>query len=268
MKFLWHLKENPFITLTGFAALVHSTWSLGTMFSGNAPATSDWLAYAGWVLPAFFVAFAMDVGQISTSAEIRHEGLTWQRGLTFSMFCIATYYLQFLYIAHHMPPLDVALGVSAVHQPSVVTARDAAIWILPLFLPLTTMLYTISGGRKKEKAIAPARKSDENIIIEKRKNEELPAPANKEQPEEHNDFDITILNLENPLLFDETEEESSNVAPLLSEQPRLAEWRIASFISECECGRQFKGETQEQADRALRAHRVHCKKEVGNATSD
>jgi hypothetical protein len=264
MKFFRHMSENMFITFTGIAALVHSTWSLGTFFSGQAPDSGDWLAYTGWIVPAFFVAFAMDVGQISTSAAIRHDGLNWQRGITFFAFAVTTYYLQFLYLAHHTPLVDIASGVSPEHRPAVEIMVNARIWILPLFLPLSTMLYTISNGDKKEQTTAPALQADENIIIEKRKNEELPAPANKEQPEEHNDFDITILNLENPLLFDETEEDSSNVAPLLSEQPRLAEWRIASFVSECDCGRQFKGETQEQADRALRAHRVHCKKDMSN----
>jgi hypothetical protein len=103
-----------------------------------------------WVLPAFFVAFAMDIGQISTSAAIRHNGLTWQRAVTFSVFSLATYYLQFLYIAHHLPLLTLASGISESHRDFVKNAVDAAIWILPLLLPLSTMLYTISDGDKRE----------------------------------------------------------------------------------------------------------------------
>jgi hypothetical protein len=251
MKFLKHMSENLFITFTGIAALVHSTWSLGTMFSGVAP-SGDWLALAGWLLPAFFVAFAMDVGQISTSAAIRHNGLTWQRAVTFIAFALATYYLQFLYIAHHLPMLELASGLSASHRGNVQIAVDAAIWILPLFLPLSTILYTLSGGDKQEQAIAQA----PEIVIEKRKNEELPAP---EQNDEHNNFAPIVLDLENLLLPDFIKNESSEVANLLIEQPLLAEWRTASFVSECDCGRTFRGESQEQADRALRAHRVHCK---------
>lgn len=175
MKFLKHMSENLFITFTGIAALVHSTWSLGTMFSGEMP-TGSWWALAGWIIPAFFVAFAMDVGQISTSAAIRHQGLTWQRGLAFFVFAVGTYYLQFLYIAHHMPALDIAGGVSEFHKWAVVTARDAAIWILPLLLPLSTMLYTISDGDSKEHPIAPTH-PEPTITIEKLKNEQLPSNA-------------------------------------------------------------------------------------------
>lgn len=166
MKFLKHMSENLFITFTGIAALVHSTWALGTMFSGEMP-LGDWWALAWWGVPAFFVAFAMDIGQISTSADIRHKGLTVQRGITFFVFAVATYYLQFLYIAHHMPALEIASGVSDFHRWTVVTARDAAIWILPLLLPLSTMLYTISDGDKKEQSIISIEKPEKPMLEEK-----------------------------------------------------------------------------------------------------
>lgn len=227
MKFLRHLLENPFITFTGIAALVHSTWSLGTMFSGEVP-EGDWLAFAAWVLPAFFVAFAMDIGQISTSAAIRHNGLTWQRGITFFVFALATYYLQFLYIAHHMPALEIAAGVSPWHQWAVRTARDAAIWILPLLLPLSTMLYTISDGDAKVQAKAPEtdnqgdkRKNDEQVCIE-------------EIVTENEDFSI------------------------------LAEERIQEpkHIAECRhCGWKKEYGSPKSAERALRTHdSLYCPK--------
>lgn len=146
MRFLKHLIENPFILFTGLAALVHSTWSLGTLFSGEAPIMG--VQWVFWVMPAFFIAFALDVGQISTSAKIRHGGLTWRRGLTFGTFSLAVYYLQFLYIAHHMPALEIAAGISAVHRGAVTVARDLAIWFLPSLLPLSTFLYTLSDDRQ------------------------------------------------------------------------------------------------------------------------
>lgn len=229
IKLAKHLFENPFITFTGLAALVHSTWSLGTLFSGVAP-DADWAKWAEWVLPAFFIAFAMDVGQISTSAKIRHKGLNWQRGLAFFVFSVATYYLQFLYIAHHMPALQIAAGVSAWHQGAVVTARDAAIWILPLLLPLSTMLYTISDGDSNEQAIAPTH-PEPTITIEKRKNEQN-------------------------LLGEEEMNENSGGLMLSEEiivEPRHVAW--------CEhCGWEKECEDPKKAERALKTHQsVHCK---------
>lgn len=223
MKFLRHMSENLFVTLTGIAALVHSTWSLGTMFSGQAP-TGDWLAYAGWVLPAFFVAFAMDIGQISTSAAIRHEGLTWQRAVTFCVFALATYYLQFLYIAHHLPLLNLAQGLSEFHRPNVKIAVDAAIWIMPLFLPLSTILYTLSGGDKKEQAIAPT----------------LPEPI----------MDISMPTL--PML----EEKSTEIDSLSIEL--IPQAKFEAYCSDCGWTREY--EDSKKAERALNTHKsIHCK---------
>jgi hypothetical protein len=148
--------ENPFVTGAGVSALVHSTWSLGTLFSGEQPAfiyDNVWSYFANvyWLLPALLIAFAMDIGQIETSRKIRHEGLTWQRGLTFFVFALATYYLQFLYIAHHMPALQIQAGVSDFHRIAVTELRNASIWILPALLPLATLLYTLSDDKHAKK---------------------------------------------------------------------------------------------------------------------
>lgn len=224
MQFLKHMSENLFITFTGIAALVHSTWALGTMFSGVAP-EGNALAYAGWLLPAFFVAFAMDVGQISTSAAIRHHGLTWQRALAFSVFAVATYYLQFLYIAHHMPSLAIAAGVSEFHHWTVVTARDAAIWILPLLLPLSTMLYTISDGDKKGEQRGPAH----------------PEPI------------ITVAMPEKPMLEENTSDTQELSMELIPQ---------AKFTAYCpDCGWEKEYDDSKRADRALNTHKsIHCPK--------
>jgi hypothetical protein len=227
MKFLKHLLENPFITFTGLAALVHSTWSLGTLFSGVQPLGDMWL-WTAWVLPAFFIAFALDVGQISTSAKIRHYGLNWQRGLAFFVFSVATYYLQFLYIAHHMPSLAIAAGVSDFHQWAVVTARDAAIWILPLLLPLSTMLYTISDGDVK----AEPKADEPEILIETPKKDEKPLIEEK------------VREIESSVML--TEE--------IIQEPK--------YQAECDdCGWSVEYPNKKKADRALRTHQtLHCTK--------
>jgi len=144
MKFLTHMFEQPFITATGAAALVHSTWSLGTLFAGEQP---DGWHLLGWLIPALLIAFALDVGQVATSAQIREHGMTISRAVTFVVFAVATYYLQFLYIAHHMPALELSAGISDVHRGTALALRDLAIWLIPALLPLSTLLYTMSGER-------------------------------------------------------------------------------------------------------------------------
>jgi len=147
MSIYRHAVQQPFVLATGVAALIHSTWSLGTLFAGEQP--ENLLHLAGWLIPAFLIAFALDVGQIVTSADIRAHGLTWQRGLAFGVFALATYYLQWLYIAHHMPLLELASGVREQWSGFATVLRDAAIWIIPALLPLSTLLYTFSSEQSE-----------------------------------------------------------------------------------------------------------------------
>ena len=151
MNFFKHAYKQPFIFATGLAALIHSTWSLGTMFSGEQPAienittTIGYVHFTGWIVPALLIAFALDVGQIITSHEIRTRGMTKSRGVTFVVFSLATYYLQWLYMAHHMPSIPLASGISDVHLDAALWLRNMALWLIPSLLPLSTLLYTFSS---------------------------------------------------------------------------------------------------------------------------
>ena len=145
-KFTKHLIQQPFVFATGLAALVHSTWSLGTLFSGEQPTAVVSIEYLGWIIPAFLIAFALDVGQIVTSSEIRAGKRGRTKYATFAVFAAATYYLQWLYIAHHMPALELAPGVRETWSEFAQLIRDAAIFVIPALLPLSTLLYTFSSG--------------------------------------------------------------------------------------------------------------------------
>lgn len=145
MNIYKHVVEQPFIFATGIAALVHSTWSIGTLFSGKQPPAGVTVEFIGWIVPAFLIAFALDVGQIATSAEIRAGNRSWAKYATFGIFAVSTFYLQWLYIAHHMPALELSFGVRAEWSWFATLLRDASIWIIPAFLPLSTLMYTFSS---------------------------------------------------------------------------------------------------------------------------
>ncbi len=145
MNIFKHMVENLFVTATGIAALIHSTWSLGTIFSGEQPdPATNMLGFLGWIIPALLIAFALDIGQIFTSAEIRQGDKRLIKYLTFGIFAVATYYLQWLYMVHHIPTLALENGIREEWLPQVTLLRDMAIWIVPAFMPLSTALYTIS----------------------------------------------------------------------------------------------------------------------------
>lgn len=163
IKALRHISHQPFIAATGLAALVHSTWSLAVLFSGEPPVwepTSlvSWAKWAYWLIPALLIAFALDIGQIATSSEIRSGQRTVSKYTTFQVFAFATYYLQWLYIAHHMPSLELGAGVysDGLAGRIVLITRNAAIWFIPALLPLSTTMYTLSGhGEQKPRKPTP-----------------------------------------------------------------------------------------------------------------
>lgn len=227
MKFLRHLFEQPFIAATGFAALIHSTWALGTFFAGIEPErwTIDWW---GWLLPALLIAFSLDVGQISTSMKIRESGLKLGNVLAFLVIALFTYFLQFLHLAHHMPDLPLAAGISESHRYAALWLRDFAIWLIPALLPLSTLLYTFSTDDNKEQPIAPTH----------------PEPT------------ILVGKQEQPLIEEKVTEIESSI--ILTEE-RIQE---PKYLAECEdCGWCKQYDDSAKASRALRTHKhLHCSK--------
>ncbi len=160
MKFLKHATAQPFIAATGLAALVHSAWALGVLFAGEPPvweptSIASWARWTYWLVPALLIAFALDVGQIATSSEIRSGQRTPTKYITFVVFALATYYLQWIYIVHHMPALDLGPGVydSGLAGRVVLLTRNAAIWVIPALLPLSTTMYTLSGDDITEQPV-------------------------------------------------------------------------------------------------------------------
>lgn len=223
MNFLKHAYQQPLIFATGLAALVHSTWALGTMFSGTQPAVESitneigWIHFAGWIVPALLIAFALDIGQIVTSHEIRTRGMTKARAATFITFALATYYLQWLYMAHHMPLIPLAPGISSIHLDAALFLRNFALWLIPALLPLSTLLYTFSS------------ETDEIATIE------LP-----------------------PIAIREVKPDVPKIEDGNSEFAELTEG--LQHVATCpECGWQCEPKDSElSATRALSAHKIHC----------
>lgn len=221
MNFLKHAYQQPLIFATGLAALVHSTWSLGTMFSGEQPSVETitngigYVHFAGWIIPALLIAFALDIGQIITSHEIRTQGMTKARGITFIVFALATYYLQWLYMAHHMPLVELAPGISDIHLEAALWLRNMGLWLIPALLPLSTLLYTFSSETDE---IKPVHVTLPEIYEIKEPVQELPAID-----------DVNLLAAENPV-----------------------------FTVVCGCGWCRDYDNQDSATRGLNAHQQKC----------
>lgn len=160
-QLLKHPLRQPFIVSTGVFAIVHSTWTIGTFFSGKMPDPALSAHFVFWVIPALLFAFSIDIGQIATAAEIRAGDHSPYKYGTFILLALTTFYLQFLFMAHHMPALAISEGV--VISPTEVTwLRNMAIWILPALMPLSTIFYTL-GSSRGEAAPSPNSSLHEQI---------------------------------------------------------------------------------------------------------
>jgi hypothetical protein len=236
-----HIIQQPFIFATGFAALVHSTWSLAVLFSGEPPAWEplnpySYLKMAYFWLPALLIAFAMDVGQISTSAQIRAGQKNWQKYATFIVLALFGYYLQWTYIVHHMPALALGEGVypDGFAGSMVLLMRNAAVWVIPALLPLSTILYTLSEDEAHE-IPTPV-----TIVTEQAAPMSAPAATHTH------------------VLAESVIESPPQSASIVTEHP-VPDQEYTAVCSECdwESGRTYL--TQLQADRALNAHGRTCK---------
>lgn len=146
----WH---EVFIGMTGIAAFIHSVWSLGTLFGGEPPAMAITPEFMYWIVPASLIAFTLEVGQVATSTQIRGGKHNPIKYLTYGFFALFTFYLQWLYMAHHMPALELSEGVRGDWLGLSKLMRDSALWVVPAMMPISTMLYTVSADHAEETPI-------------------------------------------------------------------------------------------------------------------
>jgi len=205
MNMFRHIASQPFIVSTGLAALFHSTWALATLFTGKEPYpqfTGEWFA---WVVPAALIAFALDVGQVVTSAEIRAGHKKTAKYVTFAVFALATYFLQWLYMIHHIPALELSEGVRDEWAFIVTLFRDCAIWVIPALLPLSTLLYTFSTDHAHTDSNSPSIEMKKQIIIEQ-PHENIPLIEQTTISDEH---------IHDELVTDNVTDEQIQITPIV-----------------------------------------------------
>lgn len=142
MGILRHIISQPFVASTSVAALVHSTWSLCTFMGGDQP--TDPLHLLGWLAPGFLLAFSLDVGLLWTAVSInRKEG---GKGMYAAMgvLLLAMFYLQWLYMAIHLPEVNLGAGVRQQWIDAISFGRDLSLFVIPALLPISVGLFTFS----------------------------------------------------------------------------------------------------------------------------
>lgn len=139
-----HVFAQPFLVAVSFAAAIHSSWSFSTLFTGLEPHPQFSAAWFSWIVPGVMLAFSVDIGLLSLANQIRLGQRTRGRLLAFAVLCMAMGFLQFLYIAAHMPEVVLGAGVRSDWVGLVSLLRDASIWVLPTLLPTALILFAFS----------------------------------------------------------------------------------------------------------------------------
>lgn len=242
---LKHILQQPFVVATGFAALVHSTWSLATLFAGHEPEQQFSAAWIAWVIPALLIALSLDLGQVVTAAEIRNGQRNRAKLATFGVFAVFTYGLQWYHLAHHAPLLLLADGVRRDWLPVAQFISDAMLWFVPALLPLSTLLYTFSSVSHER--VQPA--EPVNTIIAPMQNMSVNIfPAASDAPRE-------------------IAEPATHATAMSIEASHSATHPVAQLaepshdcIAECVCGWRKVCDNRRSATNSLIAHQRHCEK--------
>lgn len=141
---LRHVFAQPFLVAVSLAAAIHSSWSFSTLFTGLEPHPQFSASWFSWIVPGVMLAFSVDIGLLSLANQIRLGNRTRGRLLAFAVLCVAMGFLQFLYIAAHMPEVHLGAGVRGDWVGLVSLLRDASIWVLPMLLPTALILFAFS----------------------------------------------------------------------------------------------------------------------------
>lgn len=139
--------KHPFVLATAVAAFLHNTWTVSVFFGGMQPDVTELGKLILWLVPGVLISFSLDIGLLSTANDLaqpenRRPGLF----VTFFVLALAMYILQWMYIIHHMPALELSSGVRVEWRDGVALLRDWALFIIPGLLPISMSLYTFSAG--------------------------------------------------------------------------------------------------------------------------
>ncbi len=227
-EFVLRFWTHIFVISTGFAALMHSTWTLSTAFGGMEPAVQFSQAWWSWVIPGFAIAFSFDVGQIAISVDLRRGERTTPKYVAFVVVAFSTYYLQWVYMAAHIPLIAFGPGVAPEAIGAATFLRNLVLWIVPALLPIATTLYTFSYAKPKRMAQNASRSAVYARTANGSANPEqmpaLPTPRRAALPE-----------------------------------PTMA----AMIIAVCpDCGKEWPCETERQVINKLNAHKRWCSANV------
>jgi len=175
------ITQHLFVASTSIAALLHSMWTISHLLGGLPPVQdASLILQLGYWLPGLLVALSLDIGLLSTSAEIRQGTRNKTRFMTLAILSLSMFYLQSVYSVLHYAPLPLGDGIPAQAIGLFSWVRDAGVIIVPALMPISILLYSFGHERKIEapSTTGAGMASDEFQVIPYRpiENEGLVAP--------------------------------------------------------------------------------------------
>lgn len=132
--------------IIAIATAHHTSWSAATVMNGAMPSDANTIALIGWWLSGLAFAIAVDVSMFAVAARIREGERNVGFVVAFAFVALMSTYTQLLYAWAHVQPLHaLGNGVSAEWIANLQWLIDLRIVLLPLALPVISVLYTIAG---------------------------------------------------------------------------------------------------------------------------
>lgn len=180
------VSDHGFVILLSVAAIVHSAWSINSVFSGHEPTpmySSDWW---GWYLPGFLMALTIDVGLIQFIFKLQRGARDRALIVGYLLLCALMAFGQFIYVASHMADIVPSAGVASYDLTLTNALIKAALYVYPLALPVVSAIYAFSvRGQSTPPAIVSTGERDVTVNFirpEPHHDPALPTPTAPELP--------------------------------------------------------------------------------------
>lgn len=128
------------------ATFQHSMWSAAMTFDGNPPIGPISLETFHWYFNGALLAITIDIGMLLIAKELR-KSQNAALVIAFAIAALSSFYMQIMYSMNHTEILKSGAGVTPYWQTTLSPIMDARIILVPLMLPLFSVIYTIAQIR-------------------------------------------------------------------------------------------------------------------------
>ena len=149
---LWNItSDHGFVILLSVAAIVHSAWSINSVFNGAEPTPMYSEHWWGWYIPGLLMAITIDVGLVQFVFKLQAGERSAALIIAYLVLCGLMAFGQFIYVASHMADIQPSAGVAIYDLQLTNMLIKLALYVYPLALPVVSAIYAFSVRGQREK---------------------------------------------------------------------------------------------------------------------